>query len=98
MKEKDSLLLNGEEQRLVKNEIKKNICYTELVYSRINKKLNTQLSKTEIEKLIYEILNSVDENSILKKGKNYYIENRESRIRVTVNSNSFRVITVDKIR
>jgi len=33
-----------------------NICYTELVYGRINKKQNIDFSKKEIEKYILEIL------------------------------------------
>ncbi len=37
-----------------KTEILEKICYTDLVYERINKKLNIQLSKDEIEKMIYE--------------------------------------------
>ena len=32
-----------------KTEILRNICYTELVYGRINKKLNIKLSKEQIE-------------------------------------------------
>ena len=39
-----------------KTEILKKICYTELVYERINKKLNKQLSKSEIEELILKII------------------------------------------
>ena len=39
-----------------KKEILNNICYTELVYGRINKKLNLELSKQEIETLINSIL------------------------------------------
>jgi len=37
-----------------KTEILDKISYTDLVYERINKKLNTQLPKDEIEKMIYE--------------------------------------------
>lgn len=37
-------------------------------------------------------------NEIKKIGKNYYIYDEEKRIRVTVNSHTFRVITVDRIR
>ncbi len=39
-----------------KTEILAKICYTDLVYERINKKLNIQLSKDAIEKMIYEII------------------------------------------
>ncbi|MCL2039026.1 MAG: DUF3781 domain-containing protein [Bacteroidetes bacterium] len=73
------------------------ICYTELVYQRINKKLNTQFSKQEIEKMIFDIIEKTEESYFEKKGKNYYISNKEHNIRITINSNTFRVITVDKI-
>jgi hypothetical protein len=80
-----------------KNEILHNICYTELVYERINKKLNMKLSKEQIEKLIYEVIKKTDENCFEKKGKNYYVTNIEDNIRITINSNTFRIITVDRI-
>ena len=78
-----------------KNKIIKNICYTELVYGRINKKLKTGYSKKEIEELILKLLRNAPQSSYSKAGKNYYITNRN--IRVTVNSNTYRVITVDQL-
>ncbi|HNX65596.1 MAG TPA: DUF3781 domain-containing protein, partial [Bacteroidales bacterium] len=36
-----------------KQKILDSICYTELVYERINKKLNLRLSKHEIEEMLY---------------------------------------------
>ena len=39
-----------------KSEILDKICYTNLVYERVNKKLNIQLQKDEIEKMIYELI------------------------------------------
>ncbi len=80
-----------------KPEILSKICYTELVYQRINKKLNTQLSKSEIEKMISEILNETSENYFERRGKNIYVTHSEKNIRITINSNTFRIITVDKI-
>lgn len=74
-----------------------NICYTELVYKRINKKLNTNFSKNQIEKIIQNILQKTREDSINKRGKNYYVTDSEQNIRITINSNTFRVITVDRI-
>jgi DNA primase large subunit len=74
-----------------------NICYTELVYERINKKLNTKFSKEQIEKLIFEVIRKTGENCFEKTGKNYYVTNIENNIRITINSNTFRVITVDRI-
>ena len=80
-----------------KNEILNNICYTELVYERINKKNCTHFSKEQIEEQILEIIKKTNESSFEKIGKNYYISNIEHNIRITVNSNTFRVITVDRL-
>jgi len=80
-----------------KNEILQNICYTELVYERINKKLNAKLSKEQIEKFLFEVIKKTEENSFEKTGKNYYVTNIEYNIRITINSNTYRVITVDRI-
>ncbi|MFC6163183.1 DUF3781 domain-containing protein [Lactiplantibacillus dongliensis] len=33
-------------------QIKKHVCYTKLVYQRVNKKLAVKLSKAEIESLV----------------------------------------------
>ena len=74
-----------------------NICYTELVYSRVNKKLGLSLLKDEIENLIIDILTESNESDYLKVGKNYYVSNFNHKIRVTINSYTFRIITVDKI-
>ncbi|MBN2893894.1 MAG: DUF3781 domain-containing protein [Bacteroidales bacterium] len=81
-----------------KQEILKNLCYTELVYERINKKLNTKFSKEQIEEYMLKILKDTDVDFFTKTGKNYYITNTKSNIRVTINSNTFRIITVDKIK
>jgi len=81
----------------VKNDILKNICYTKLVYGRINKKLKTNFSETQIEEFILNILQETEDDSISKIGKNYYISNNENGIKITINSNTFRIITVDKI-
>ncbi len=78
-----------------KIDILKNICYTELVYGRINKKLDRQYSKVEIEELIFNIIQMTEVKYFLKKGKNFYISNFENDIRITINSYTFRVITVD---
>ncbi len=80
-----------------KNEILDKICYTELVYGRINKKLKTQFSKLEIEKMLLDILTITAEEYFQKIGKNIYITNTEKNIKITVNSNTNRIITVDKI-
>ena len=80
----------------MKEIILKNICYTDLVYGRINKKLNTQLERLEIEKLIYEALSQTEEKHYVKIGKNYYVSNADYGIKITINSYTFRVITADK--
>lgn len=80
-----------------KSEIIENICYTELVYGRINKKLKTNLSVSEIEKLLLHILEATPLSFFTKIGKNYYIFNIGNNIKITVNSHTYRVITVDRI-
>jgi hypothetical protein len=80
-----------------KSKIINNICYTELVYGRINKKLKSTFSKSEIEKMIYKILSETDESRFIKIGKNYYVTNTDKQIIITINSNNYRIITVNKI-
>jgi len=80
-----------------KQEILENICYTELVYERINKKLNIKFSKKQIEEYIFNILKETDEILFSGIGKNIYVLNTENNIRITINSNTFRLITVDRI-
>lgn len=80
-----------------KNQIIQNICYTELVYGRINKKLKTQFSITEIEILFLKILTETPEDKYIQIGKNFYISNMQHKIRITVNSHTFRVITADQL-
>jgi hypothetical protein len=78
-----------------KQKIIDNICYTELVYGRINKKLDIDFSKQQTEEYILKILKETDEIFFRKKSKNYYVTNTNKNIRITINSNTFRVITVD---
>lgn len=80
-----------------KQQIIDNLCYTELVYSRINKKLGIMYTKDQIEELILEVLWECSENNYSKMGKNYYVSNLDRKIRVTINSYTYRVITVEKI-
>ncbi len=82
----------------VKKEILENICYTELVYERINKKLNVKLSKKQIEKFIFKTLKETDEFFFKKNGKNFYVTNANNNVIITINSYTFRVITVDRIK
>jgi len=80
-----------------KTEILSRICYTELVYGRINKKLDCKLSKSEIEKMLFNIVKETQEIFFQKIGKNIYVTSRERNIKVTINSNTYRIITVDKL-
>ncbi len=52
-----------------KTVIREKICYTELVYQRINKKLKLSLSKDQIEELVLTIIEETDESNIKKKVK-----------------------------
>ena len=83
--------------KINKQKIIDNICYTELVYARINKKLKLELSKSEIEAYLLKVLKATEISFYTKIGKNYYITNEVNTIRITINSNTFRIITVDKI-
>ena len=74
------------------------ICYTELVYGRINKKLNIQLSKDKIEELILIIISETDETDFLRTGKNIYITNKTRNLMLTINSYTNRIITADKLK
>lgn len=80
-----------------KKDILEKICYTELVYGRINKKLNINLSKGEIEKMVLTIIKETEESGFYKKGKNIYIINNDRNIRLTINSFSNRIITADRL-
>lgn len=81
-----------------KSEILKNICYTELVYGRINKKLKSNYSKSEIEDKLFKIIQESDDNFFQRIGKNIYVTNVENNIKITINSNTYRIITVDRIQ
>jgi hypothetical protein len=80
-----------------KKEILDKICYTELVYGRINKKLSIELSKDKIEKMISTIISETDEDEFQKTGKNMYITNTERNIKLTINSFTNRIITAEKL-
>ena len=80
-----------------KTEILDKICYTDLVFGRINKKLNIQLTKDEIEKMIYEIIEETDKTKFQKTGKNIYITNNYKNVRLTINSYTNRIITANRL-
>ncbi|MDC7125937.1 MAG: DUF3781 domain-containing protein [Spirochaetales bacterium] len=80
-----------------KEKILKNICYTELVYERIRKKLKIDLPNKAIEEMIAQTIEETPIVCFESIGKNYYISNIQRGIKITINSNTTRVITVDKI-
>lgn len=82
---------------MVKSDILRKICYTELVYGRINKKLKSNLSKVAIEQFLTKVIEETDDSYIKKIGKNYYITNSNHKLRITINSTTYRVITVDRV-
>jgi len=84
--------------KINKEDILNNICYTELVYARINKKLKTKYSKLEIEALIYNIVKTTEEIFFHRIGKNIYVESAENSVKICINSNTYRIITVDKFK
>lgn len=79
----------------IKNQILERICYSNLVYDRINKKLQKSLSNKEIEKMVFDILRGASVSQYQKKGKNIYVTH--FHIRITINSTTYRVITADLI-
>lgn len=81
----------------IKQKIIDNVCYTKLVYGRINKKLSTDFSNEQIELFIDKILKETSEKFYVKTGKNYYVTNTEHNVRITINATTLRVITVDKV-
>ena len=81
-----------------KTEILNNICYTELVYNRINKKLNRNYLRFETEKMILDIIQQTEERFFQRIGKNVYVTNAEKNIKITININTYRVITVDRLK
>lgn len=83
--------------KIEKLQILENHCYTKLVYERINKKLGVNLSNIEIEELIGKVLETTSIYFYNKIGKNFYISNQQNNIKITVNSNTFRIITVNKL-
>jgi hypothetical protein len=49
------------------------ICFIELVYERINKKLNNKYSKSEIEKIIFGIIQETKKTFFKKPGRIYML-------------------------
>lgn len=77
--------------------IKRQVCYTDLVYQRVNKKLKVELSRPEIEKLVQDILTD-NQTTVEKRGKNYYVSGLAYSTQLTINSFNFRLITADRLK
>ncbi len=78
-----------------KTEILNRVCYTALVYERINRKLNSQFSKQEIEQMIFFVIKEAPEESFERIGKNIYVTSIHKHIKITINANTYRIITVN---
>ena len=59
--------------------------------------LDCNYAKRKIEALVFKVIKETEESFFEKEGKNFYISNTIYNIRVTVNSYTFRVITVDRL-
>ena len=77
--------------------IQSRVCYTDLVYQRVNKKLNKDMTPAQIEALVQRVLNN-ELTSILCQGKNYYIEDKIKDVVLTINRNNYRLITINKLQ
>lgn len=72
-----------------------NICYTPLVFGRVNKKLAVDLTNGEIQNLVNQIIQSPD-TTFEKRGKNFYLQNQQTEL--VINSFNYRLITANKIK
>lgn len=55
------------------------------------------MSNKQIEEFIIKVLTETKKDCYLKIGKNYYITSEKYKVRITVNSNTYRIITADNI-
>ena len=94
---KNILFTDKQSMNNYKKEILDKICYTELVYGRINKKLNIDISKDKIEEMISTMISETNESEFQKRGKNIYITNNKRNVRLTINAYTNRIITIDKL-
>ncbi|WP_246001298.1 DUF3781 domain-containing protein [Companilactobacillus musae] len=69
------------------------VCYTPLVFERVNKKLKTDFSIAEIKSIVQNIIND-STTKITKTGKNYYLLNKQ--VELVINSYNYRLITANK--
>lgn len=69
------------------------VCYTPLVFERVNKKLKIDFSIAEIKSMVQNIIND-STTEITKTGKNYYLLNKQTEL--VINSYNYRLITVNR--
>jgi len=77
-------------------QLSEQVCYTELVFQRVNKKLKIEMSEAEVKVLVQEILADAT-TSVERRGKNYYITNAARNVRLTINHFNCRLITADRV-
>ncbi|MFD1454877.1 DUF3781 domain-containing protein [Levilactobacillus lanxiensis] len=75
-------------------QLKAHVCYTELVYQRVNKKLSVDLSPVDVEALVFAVLDD-DASRVEKLGKNYCVTNSARGVQLVINSINYRLITVN---
>lgn len=54
------------------------------------------MKEDEVETLVQRVLKS-SKSTLEVRGKNVYIENKESNLRLTINTSTCRLITVDRL-
>ncbi|WP_318765025.1 DUF3781 domain-containing protein [Lactiplantibacillus carotarum] len=75
--------------------IKSKLCYTPLVFERVNKKLDLNQDEAATKALVNHVLAQPD--GIDRRGKNYYVQSRKYQVELTVNASNYRLITVNRI-
>ena len=48
--------------------------------------------------MLFDIVKETREMFLQRIGKNIYVTNHERNIKITINSNTYRIITVDKLK
>jgi len=77
-------------------QLSEQVCYTELVFQRVNKKLKTVMTEAEVKALIQGILLDAG-SSVEQRGKNYYVTSSVRHVRLTINRFNCRLITADRV-
>ncbi|HJE86748.1 DUF3781 domain-containing protein [Levilactobacillus brevis] len=83
-------------RRELLDQIKAQVCYTELVYGRVKKKLAVNLTKAEVGSLVIAVLGD-GATDVEKLGKNYYVTNSTRRAQLVINSFNYRLITANRV-